>query len=295
MKNKGLIIFLIVFLSVVTLSITGIFIFFLTNKNISLFSNTNYIISNKKVFDEYYDEEIDEININSNASEIKIMNGDSDSIRVVVYGSENDVDVKNKDNKLDITLKNKTCKGFCINKKIYKIEMYLPSTYDKQLNINNDFGDIKIDEFSDMSALINEKAGDIEIKSINKAKITNDYGDIKITGDSKKLDIFEKCGDVNISKVNVIKVKNNYGDIKINKVDGMLDIENNCGDIEIKNINLEENSTIKNDLGDIEIGATNKIFINAKTSLGDTKINNNYKSNVTLDINNSCGDIEINN
>ena len=39
-----------------------------------------------------------------------------------------------------------------------------------------------------------------------------------------------------------------------------------------------------------------KIYIDAKTSLGRTKVNNNYqKSYVTLTIKNQCGDIEMDN
>ena len=295
MKNKGLTIFLIVFLSVITLCITGIFVFILTNKSFSLFNNKSYLLSSNLIIDKSFDEEFDEININSKASEIEIINSDSNNIRVVVYGNDDKVSLENYEKKLDITLNNKPCKGFCINNKIYKIEVYIPSNYDKKLNISNDYGDIKIGEFNNLSASIKELAGDIDIKSLDNADISNNYGDIKISKKAKKLDILEKSGDVEINEVNIVKVINNYGDIEINKVNSFLDIENNCGDIEINSITLEENSKIKNDLGDIEIGKTNEIFINAKTSLGDTKINKNYKSDITLDINNSCGDIEINN
>ena len=52
----------------------------------------------------------------------------------------------------------------------------------------------------------------------------------------------------------------------------------------------------ENNLGDIKILNTNEIYFDAKTNLGDTKINNNYnKSEITLKIQNDCGDIEINN
>ena len=41
---------------------------------------------------------------------------------------------------------------------------------------------------------------------------------------------------------------------------------------------------------------TNEIYIDAKTTLGRTKVNNCYqKSDVTLTIKNQCGDIEIDN
>ena len=75
-----------------------------------------------------------------------------------------------------------------------------------------------------------------------------------------------------------------------------MQIKEDCGDVKIDSLNLKENSSIHNSYGDIKIGSTNEIYINAKTSLGDTKINNNYqKSYVTLTIDNSCGDIRVNN
>ena len=52
-------------------------------------------------------------------------------------------------------------------------------------------------------------------------------------------------------------------------------------------------SEISASLGNVEIGKTNEIYIDAKTTLGRTKVNNNYqKSDVTLTIKNQSGDIE---
>ena len=49
-------------------------------------------------------------------------------------------------------------------------------------------------------------------------------------------------------------------------------------------------------MGDISVGKTNDILIDAKTSLGEVNIrNNNYKSDITLSIDNSCGDITVKN
>ena len=73
-------------------------------------------------------------------------------------------------------------------------------------------------------------------------------------------------------------------------------MENDCGDIEVNNINLNKNSYIKDEYGDIKIGNTNELYIDAKTNLGKVKIKNNYhKSDITLKIENDCGDIEVNN
>ena len=59
---------------------------------------------------------------------------------------------------------------------------------------------------------------------------------------------------------------------------------------------INKDSSIKNNLGSIKIGSTNEIYIEAKTDLGDVKVNNNYKkSDITLNLKNNCGDIKVNN
>ena len=48
-------------------------------------------------------------------------------------------------------------------------------------------------------------------------------------------------------------------------------------------------------MGDIEIKKTNKIYIDAKTKLGDTDVYKNSRtSSIVLKIDNKCGDIEVN-
>lgn len=293
MKNKPLIIVLIVLLSLITLCVSSVFVFLLVNKNFS-FNIGSYKVSKKIVFDKTFEEDFNEISINSKASEIKILESDSNSFRVVIYGSKDKFSVENYDGKLDIKLDKKTCKGICLNRTIYSTLVYIPKNYNKKIIIDNKYGDIHINDFESMNLDVKLNAGDIKVDRVNIAKITNDYGDIFVNY-AKKINVLEKCGDVEIKSGNSITVKNNYGDIDINKVNEYLNAENNCGDISINNLNILKNSKIKDDYGDIEIGSTNEIRINASTSLGDTKIRNNYKSDITLDIKNSCGDIEVNN
>lgn len=297
MKNKKAIIFLIVLLSVITIFLTTIFIISLTSNKLPKFFNFKFSskVSNELVFDETYENIFDEIKIESKASDIELKVNDSDFIKVVIYGDKDKTKVETKENKLTIQSDSKSCYGICINMTIAKIEIYLPSTYSNKIDIDNNYGDIKIENFKEMIASINEDYGDIEIDALKEAKITNNYGDIKINK-IDNLDAKESSGDVIIKNVNTIKVKNNYGDIKITNVEKSMDIEDDCGDIDVDSISLVENSKVINNYGDINIGKTNEIYINAKTSLGDTKINNNYKnSDINLIIKNDCGDIKVNN
>lgn len=295
MKNKKITIFLIILLSIISIALI-FFMFAMINGKFK-FSHyiLNYNISNELVIDNTYDSNFDKLKIDANASEIYIKVSHSEKTKVVIYGDKDNTSISTINNELKITSKEKKCIGFCFNFKVAKIEVYLPKDYHKLIDIKNDYGDIEVGDFANAILEIKENSGDVDIISGKEVTVENDYGDIKLRK-ADKAKINESSGDIEIGDVNYIEAKNNYGDIEISSVGKYLDITNNCGDIEVDNLDLTKNSYIKDDLGDIEIGHTNDIYIDAKTDLGDVKINRNYhKSDVTLKIQNDCGDIKVNN
>lgn len=261
MKNKSLTVFLIVFLSILALAITCLMISMLRG-NVKLFNFKNFNkTSNELVLDEIYNIDFNKVYIKATAGDVYIKESSNDEVRVVIYGDKENTTVETENDELSIQVKSKSCIGFCFNTTISKVEVYLPKTYENLIEIVNEYGDIKVDEFS--NAII---------------------------------DIEEDCGDVSILSASVIHVKNEYGDIEIGSVYNQLDLMNDCGDIEIDDITLTEDSVITDSFGDIKIGNTNEIYIDAKTELGDVEINHNVKkSDITLKIENDCGDIEIKN
>ena len=297
MNNKTPKIILIVFLSILVIGLSIFFVNILTNKNFRFgHFSFGHKVSNELVFNQEYETIFDTIKIDSKSSDIEIKEGNESKVKVVIYGDKDETNVEVVNNKLNIKSNEKKCIGFCFNMTIAKIEVYLPNGYSGNINIENNYGDVNIGNFDNLILDATLDAGDIKVDSLKSGKIKNSYGDIKILGYSKELEIDQDCGDVEVSEVDRIKLENNYGDINIGKVNEYLQIKENCGDVKIDSLNLKENSSIHNSYGDIKIGSTNEIYINAKTSLGDTKINNNYqKSYVTLTIDNSCGDIRINN
>ena len=282
MNNKTPKIILIVFLSILVIGLSIFFVNILTNKNFRFgHFSFGHKVSNELVFNQEYEAIFDIIKIDSKSSDIEIKEGNESKVKVVIYGDKDETNVEIVNNKLNIKSNEKKCIGFCFNMTIAKIEVYLPSSYSGNINIENNYGDVNIGNFDNLILYATLDAGDIKVDSLKTGKIKNSYGDIKISG---------------YSKVDRIKLENNYGDINIGKVNEYLQIKEDCGDVEIASLNLKENSSIHNSYGDIKIGSTNEIYINAKTSLGDTKVNNNYqKSDVTLTIDNSCGDIRVNN
>lgn len=297
MNNKTPKIILIVLLSILVIGLSIFFVNILTNKNFRFgHFSFGHKVSNELVFNQEYEAIFDIIKIDSKSSDIEIKEGNESKVKVVIYGDKDETNVEIVNNKLNIKSNEKKCIGFCFNMTIAKIEVYLPSSYSGNINIENNYGDVNIGNFDNLILDAKLDAGDIKVDSLKSGKIKNSYGDIKILGYSKELEIDQDCGDVEVSEVDRIKLENNYGDINIGTVNEYLQIKEDCGDVKIDSLNLKENSSIHNSYGDIKIGSTNEIYINAKTSLGDTKINNNYqKSDVTLTIDNSCGDIRINN
>ena len=297
MNNKTPKIILIVFLSILVIGLSIFFVNILTNKDFRFgHFSFGHKVSNELVFNQEYETIFDTIKIDSKSSDIEIKEGNESKVKVVIYGDKDETNVEVVNNKLNIKSNEKKCIGFCFNMTIAKIEVYLPNGYSGNINIENNYGDVNIGNFDNLILDATLDAGDIKVDSLKSGKIKNSYGDIKILGYSKELEIDQDCGDVEVSEVDRIKLENNYGDINIGKVNEYLQIKEDCGDVKIDSLNLKENSSIHNSYGDIKIGSTNEIYINAKTSLGDTKINNNYqKSDVTLTIDNSCGDIRINN
>ena len=254
--NKGLTITLIILLSVITVSLIGIFILLLGGKIRFNFNTSKYT---EVIVDEEY-ENIDDIVFNTSTADITIKKSDNDKFRVVIKGLKEKTDVTNLDGKLTIKTSAKKCKFFCINNKIAVVDLYVPESYDKKITINSKYGDIKVDSFENMFL-----------------DIDSDYGDIKIEG------------------IKDLKIKSNYGDIKIEYISNYFDIDSDYGDIKINHININKDSYINNDYGDVKINKTNDIKIDSKTSLGDNDTHDSdHNSDITLKVKTSFGDIDIN-
>lgn len=264
MKNKGWIIAMIIFWIILIIFLIAFLSYvILNNTNIPIgiynTSNNSEIICN-----ENYDLEfINNIEILVSAGKLKIEeNTDDQKVKVLVYGEQNrqiDVSVNNGKLKIDNTKSKRVV--FSFNNHIDEITVYLPRNYNKEINVKSDYGNV------DMI--------DLENATIN---------------------IEESCGDINLGKVKNLQIDSDYGSIDVDTVLNKLDIEIDCGDLKIKNIELKENSKIKNDLGDVKIGNTNDIYIDANVDLGEYKINkNNRYAESTLKIDVNCGDIKVEN
>lgn len=295
MKNKKLTIFLIIILSLLALLVIGFMIVLMSGKfNFLNFKSYKGVSENLEI-EETYDIDFNEININVEAGNIYIKKSENEQVKVVVYSDEEKSTVTTNNNTLSVDVNAKKCNFFCINTVISKVEVYLPSNYSNKINIENNFGDIEIEEFMNATIDIEENYGDIKVSEVNDIKVHNDFGKVEIDK-VNKADIEVSAGDIKIENVNEINAENNLGDIKIKNINGYLSIINDCGDIELDNVVLTKDSNIKSDLGDIDINEIKDVYIDVKTDIGNAKINNNYReSEITLEIENDLGDIKIDN
>lgn len=294
MKNNKSTILLIILLSLTTILLTT-FMVIMINKKINL--NFNFLYSQRieeLQIDKTYEYNFDKINIKSDASDIEIKQSENDNISVKIYALKDTSSVTDNETELNIDVKQKKCIGICINKKISKVELYIPENYEKEINIETNYGDIKISSFEKLNLNIKEDAGDINIEKANIVDINNNYGDIKINEINNGV-IKESAGDIEINKANNININNNMGDIKIEEINEYVEISGDAGDIKINNLNITKNSSIKTNAGDIKISNTNDIYIDSKTDIGDVKIRKNNKdAEIKLLIDNNLGDIKVN-
>lgn len=295
-NNKPLIITLIVILAILTVFLITFFIGIM-NSNFQIKNLFNYFDreSTELVIDETYENTIDKLSIDTDISNIYIKENKDNNIVVKIYGKKNDVKVDSDEDRLSINIKSKPCFGFCINQTLYRIEVYLPSNYNQKILIKNDYGDIDVAKFKEALIEVEADCGDIKVLGGNQVKLTNDYGDITLD-EADYAEINQSCGNINIGEINKIIAKNDFGDIKVDKVNESVDLENDCGNIEVDELLITDNSQIICDLGDIKIGDTSDIYIDAKVDLGKIDINsNNKKSDITLKVENDCGNILVNN
>lgn len=260
----------------------------------SFFSKSN--VSNELIYEKYFDNNFDKLNINVDSSIIEIKNTTKDNAYIKIYGNKKYIkkyDI-NLSNELNINLVNKSCFFFCFNIEESKVIVYLPNNYDKSININSSYSDVLIENFENANVTANIDSGDITLKNAKKVDIKSDYGDINI-GKVKKLNIECDSGDINVADVNKVVIENDYGDINIDNISGYMNLENDSGDIKLNNVLLTKSSYINSDYGDVIIKNIKNVYVDSKTDLGDNNIkNNDRKGDIVLTIKNDCGDINVN-
>lgn len=281
MKNKGLVITLIVILSIFVLALTGGLIYLLQNGSNIIFNfdfeNTNLRLVESK---EVEPTEINKVYINLYSTDLVIKSSENEKILVEYYSNrENNpkIELEKETLIVDETKYDVSCIGFCNSRR--RVVLYLPETYENELELTTKSGDI--------TATNN--------LSKNILNITTSSGDVKLN-QTGTINATTSSGDVRIDRTEIVKVNTSSGEIEINTITSKANLQTSSGDIEISKINLKENSTIKTSSGDVDISNNEgNCYVETQTSSGDTKIKkSDRKSDIVLRIKTSSGDISVN-
>ena len=280
--NSALNIVKIVLLSIIAVALIGLLIILLNGKikikGIDLYEKTELVYENT------FTESISNLDIITTNNDIKIEEKEIENIEVKIYDRKDakpTAEVRigfsfgiNGNSRIEITVP----KGTTYNLKIDGTSSDVESLINlKNVNIETKSGDINLKNSIDTT--INTTSGDITVGNTDKLEITTTSGDIKTGSVSKS-----------------IYAKATSGDFLLGDINGKLTLNTTSGDIKINKVNLTNNSTIKVTSGDVVIGETNDIYVDAHVVSGDVKVNNNNrKSDYELKINTTSGDIIVNN
>ena len=291
--NKGLTITLIVLLSILLAGVIGVMVF-LFNGKINFNSFSFGFGESKTLVEEKEITNIKNLNIEANRADVLVeIKEENTSIKVELYSDHvEEYEITEKEDEIKVVLKDEKFSGF--NTTSSRVKIYVPTTYDKDIKVVNKTGDIKIDKLFESNLDLKLTTGDIEVKGAKDIVVSLTTGDVEI-GKVNKADITGTTGDIDVDNSNIVKVKLTTGDITLGDVNESLDLTSTTGDIKIDEANLTKNSSIKSGTGDVKIRETSNCYIEAKTKVGDTKVNNNdRKSDNVLTITSRVGDIRVN-
>ena len=281
MKSKDLIISLIVILSVFALSLAGMLLFLLRNGSSVIFNfdfgNTNLELIDSK---ETEPSEINKIYFNLYSTDVIVKDSENEKILVEYYSNrENNpkIELSKESIIVDESKYDVSCVGFCNSRR--RVVLYLPSTYEEQIEIETKSGDVTgLKDLSNNNLKIKTSSGDVTLNQTNKVNVTT------------------SSGDINIDKTETVKATTSSGEIEINTILGKATLQTSSGDVEITKIVLKEDSSIITSSGDVDIeNNEGNCFVEVQTSSGDQRIKkSDRKSDVVLNIKTSSGDISVN-
>lgn len=235
-------------------------------------------------------EDISNINIAVNMSDIKIITSDTDKI-VLTYFTDDT-------NKYDISADNGSLSIEYIKYKKNKAKWYdyylsfgfnrnhdmileLPQKLNADIKLNTEYGDIQIMGIKGENINAHTSYGDLEVSrcTFNSMEYSTDYGDIEI----------DYCnGDT-------MNCNTDYGDIELGSSSCNVNCHTDYGDVYIDRI-LGSNIIMNTDCGDIEgtiVGNELDYTITASTNIGDNNITNRVGGKNILDLKTDMGEIDV--
>ncbi len=238
-------------------------------------------------------EAFSDMDINLDASDIKILEGDSYKVEYKLYGNKPVISVEN--GKLIIKEKNEHKLRFHLgeSKKLNPyVNIYVPKgTEFKGCKMDVDAGNVQIENQTIDNLDIDADAGNINIQSSALNTFTFDGAAGNIVIDNTKMDSMKADVD--------------YGDVKISDSEiKAFKLDTDAGNTEISSTRMDE-VDITADAGNIELGLIGEAAdysIDAKVDFGKltlngekqgSKINQTGKSGKSIKIDSDAGDVDI--
>lgn len=274
MKNKSITILFIFILAIMAIAIILLLVFLLFGKGESFFNNN---LNSTLLLNEYYNEKIETIHIESISSDVTLKETEESQIHVEIYGKEKEVVESKLENEiLNISKKGKMfCFGFCFFKE--EIIVYVPKDVVLNIEIKTTSGDIEMNSIKGNDVNLNSTSGDLKLGEVNRAEL------------------YSTSGDIVLEKANITNAKTTSGDIFLNNIEKQVEAVSVSGNVKIGSLYIESNSKIKTTSGDVSIEKMGDVYIETSTVSGDIHIsNNNRYSATTLNIKTTSGDIYVN-
>lgn len=312
--NKGLTITLITLLFILLFALIGIMIF-LFNGKISFDGFRIASGYSEKLVEEKEINNILNLDINTDIADVLVEEKDINNIKVELYSEkEPEYEITENVSSINIVLKQKNKMQFGLFNKSPRVVVYVPESYNKDIDIKATTGDVKVGNLPEVELTVKATTGDIKAKKLNKADINLTTGDIKIdelnslksvttTGDikvvsSKTINSTTTTGDIKVeNSVDSIEATTTTGDIKVRDVNNSVVLSTSTGDVNINKATIKKNSNISTGTGDVTIISLTGCYVEGNSKVGDKNINNttaDRKSDIILKIKTRVGDINVN-
>lgn len=186
---------------------------------------------------------------------------------------------------------------FGIYSKRNVVKVYLPASFNGNLSVEDDTGDVKVTGLTLIRCSIESDTGDITINNLTalSSEIDSDTGDINADGiKGGSYDVGAETGNITLKNVEVetLSLEVETGDITLEngKLTKKLQIEGETGEISLKKV-YAENLDVKNETGDVTFVDLDGYDIKIENDSGDVR--GNILTNKIYDIHTSSGDVNF--
>lgn len=266
-----------------------------------------------ELYNETYNlEDVDKLNVNIVSTDITIKDSEDEKIRVIINGKEDRKDRytisnDNKNLKIDEKAYSTFCFGFCfyndevivylpksfnkdINIKGTSSDVFIMNSYDSKMDIHTISGEIKVQDANDIIA--RTTSGDIDINDALDVEVKTTSGEVTIRS-GKKVKVETTSGDISVDEAEELELNSTSGEARIGKT-GNVNISTISGDVTIDDLTVNVESYIGTTSGEVLVSKVNDVYVETKSTSGDSNIGSSNRNSLnTLKIKTTSGNIVV--